>query len=234
MVFERTWFPSESRMHIPNPTLLMVFENEASTLHLYLSLVGFLHLKFTSPLCWEALGVIEILFWLVRFCLRLALLHPSKRCLALSKTVTLESDTCCHNLRFLAFQMLHIKSDDDLNLSWRHLLQQIKDYIWSIIKLVQWWRDQMPNISCKPYINGCLTMKTNMVDILMGVFTHDTSWWAIDTPASQLYPRWKTVSTDSPHQIFDFRKHFQSPDTTPIPRFSQVIIIYNLFNANNY
>jgi len=50
MVFERTWFSSESRIHIPNPTLLLVFEKEASALHLNLPLLGFLHLMFVSPL----------------------------------------------------------------------------------------------------------------------------------------------------------------------------------------
>jgi len=41
-------------------------------------------------------------------CLRLAFLQPFSRCLALCRILTLKFDTCCHNLRFLSFEMLHI------------------------------------------------------------------------------------------------------------------------------
>jgi len=50
MIFEQTWFPAESQMNIPNPTLLSILEKEASTLHLNLPLLGFLHLMSISSL----------------------------------------------------------------------------------------------------------------------------------------------------------------------------------------
>ena len=62
MVFEQTWFPVESRMHMPNPTLLLVFEKEASTLHLNLPLFGFLHLIRGGPTS-KLLVRLFIYFW---------------------------------------------------------------------------------------------------------------------------------------------------------------------------
>ena len=61
-----------------------------------------------SPFWWEELGMKDVLSCLIGACLRLAFLQPSRRCLALVRMVIVESDACCHNLRFLPFQMLHI------------------------------------------------------------------------------------------------------------------------------
>jgi len=50
MVFERTWLPIESQMHMPNSTLLPVLKKEASILHLNLPVLRFFHLMSISLL----------------------------------------------------------------------------------------------------------------------------------------------------------------------------------------
>lgn len=93
MILERTWFPSESRMHIPNPTLLVVVGKEASTLHLYLPLIGFFHLGLALILTLAELDPESRTVGFRETCLRFAFLDPSRRCLALSRMVEFESVT---------------------------------------------------------------------------------------------------------------------------------------------
>jgi len=114
MVFERTWLHAESWMHMLIPTLLLEVEKEASTLHLSLPLLRFLHIA--SP-------YMLFVFWPTwvwgpvfegdctgpeRPYFRLAFLQHSRRCFALSKIVTVDSDTCSHSFRLRDFQILHI------------------------------------------------------------------------------------------------------------------------------
>jgi len=72
----------------------------------------------------------------------------------------LEFDTCCLNLRFLAFPDAPHYGNDSLHMGCRQLLQQIKYDVWCIIKLIQRWKNHVPNIGRIPNINGCLTMKS--------------------------------------------------------------------------
>jgi len=198
-------------MHVYIPTLLLELEKEASTIHLSLPLVGFLHLMLLSTLskfwssCWWRLVFEVVCTWLEGICLRLALLQPSRRCLALSDA--LESATCCHNLGFLAF---HI-----------HYIMVTIVSIWAVDSccnrqrwcLTHYQSDsKMEKSNVKHQLLSMLqwpfSMEKFVVVILMGVVTHDTHRWTIDTSASELHMCRETVFTDSPHQVSHFWRYF--------------------------
>ena len=95
-VLARTKVPCSSLIHIPNPTLFKCFEKDASILHLYLPVFGFL--QQILPCCCRGTKYV--------CCRFLANFHSCKLSFARDKTKAFASVTLFHALLFLCFQML--------------------------------------------------------------------------------------------------------------------------------
>jgi len=90
----------------------------------------------------------------------------------------------------------------------------------------------MPNVGCNPDIYSCLAVKENMVAILMGS-SHLTQADGQLTPLLRTFTRVGKQSLQIRHTRFlTLGGTFQSPDATPVHRFSQMLIINNIFNTN--